>query len=784
MEKIVNFRDDQAVQQEDFANLQTFVRQSIDDVVKDGIDGDRKYAGLTVAQTGPTTVTVDPGRLYSAGAVYVIEASSVIAMLSKLPVVTQKIATIVVWGTTEEEDIQPRAFLINVDENGQEVFEPSEVTMRTVRRLNVDAVFGTESASPQRGAISSSVLPICDVLLDTSGVVSVTMDETTKLSSVAECKLLIDLLQDWQEESAIVIDGLRSDISRLERKIPADPAPTLDAIMRMIDDLTHKLNKPPTAVETFIDRFRNADESDPEHVGYAATIDDGLTFPPSGTQQIALSLLNPLEPRVATTSNITLPAHTEVEQSIVDPKWAFGHVLITNYPIVTLNYVRCHLSRRSVRYGNRWYSEIASPANAYTVLTNWLGRTVALDPESIYGVAELARRPELSCLLIKRGGGELYTHRWDDFWRYERLEHLDCRKGHRWRQDCYRRPYWRAVVSTSSGAGAAVAQSWLQPATKWLKSVRLYFRDKAASGDLTVSICETFPDGSPDETKVISSGSLVVASVNTGLDGVRIPVIPCIVEAGQRYAMIISTSGAHSLRRATDYRYSQGALWYRTSSDVWVDSALSDICFKLGTAKFTSTRQEVQMTSPQLVGGISDIRVAAAAYEPEGSSLTIEVQTGGVWRELDDDDEIDALTGGPAVVPLRLVFNGTYDIQPGIDLTQSEVESTATATAFEHWSVEYEPANPTDRVDIVTVIEGWKAASHTLTCDLTIGGTPAGVDATTTEVDPLDPSKIKMTFQFNLTDAADFTIKLVGGTSAGNGFFEVVERRAHIYPGA
>jgi hypothetical protein len=77
--------------------------------------------------------------------------------------------------------------------------------------------------------------------------------------------------------------------------------------------------------------------------------------------------------------------------------------------------------------------------------------------------------------------------------------------------------------------------------------------------------------------------------------------------------MIIATSGAHSLRRATDYRYSQGALWYRTSSDVWVDSALSDICFKLGTAKFTSTRQEVQMTSPQLVGGITDIRVAAAA---------------------------------------------------------------------------------------------------------------------------------------------------------------------------
>jgi hypothetical protein len=452
MEKIVLFRDDQAVQQEDFGNLQTFTRQSIDDVVKDGIDPDRKYAALTVAETGPTTVTVDPGRLYSAGAVYVIEASSVIAMISKLPTVTEKIATIVVWGSTEEEDIQPRAYLVDTDENGQEVFEPSEVTMRSVRRLNVDAVYGTESASPQRGVISSSVLPICDVLLDTSGVVSVTMDETTKLSSVAECKLLIDLLQDWQEESAVVIDGLRSDISRLERKIPADPAPTLDAIMRLIDDLTHKLNKPPTAVETFIDRFRNEDESDPLHADYSATIEDGLTFPPGGVQQIALSLLNPLEPRVSTTSNITLPAHTEVEQTIVDPKWAFGHVLITNYPIVTLNYVRCHLSRRCVRYGSRWYSEIAAPPNAYTVMTNWLGHTVALDPGSIYGLAELARRPELSYLLMRRVGGEVYTQAWDDFWRYERLEHLYSRKGHRWRHDSFRRPYWRAVVSRPAPA--------------------------------------------------------------------------------------------------------------------------------------------------------------------------------------------------------------------------------------------------------------------------------------------------------------------------------------------
>jgi hypothetical protein len=135
-------------------------------------------------------------------------------------------------------------------------------------------------------------------------------------------------------------------------------------------------------------------------------------------------------------------------------------------------------------------------------------------------------------------------------------------------------------------------------------------------------------------------------------------------------------------------------------------------------------------------------------------------------------------------VPLRLVFNGTYDIQPGIDLTQSEVESTATATAFEHWSQEYVPANVTDRVDIVVEVEGWKAANHTLTCDITVGGVSAGVDATTTDVDPLDPSKIKKTFQFNLTDAANFTIQLVGGTSAGNGFFEIVERRAHVYPGA
>ena len=71
MENQVIFRSGQDLDPADFNNMQAFAQASIDHVVGDAVTAGRGYAGFLVAITGAAKVTADPGRLYSAGAVYI-----------------------------------------------------------------------------------------------------------------------------------------------------------------------------------------------------------------------------------------------------------------------------------------------------------------------------------------------------------------------------------------------------------------------------------------------------------------------------------------------------------------------------------------------------------------------------------------------------------------------------------------------------------------------------------------------------------------------------------------
>ena len=102
MEKQFLMRPNQHVKSSDFSSMQAYTRASLDHVVNDGIDDGRKYYGLETTKTGPTETTTAIGRLYSSGAVFVKEVQAVFSHIAKLPAVTEKIATIVVWGLEVE----------------------------------------------------------------------------------------------------------------------------------------------------------------------------------------------------------------------------------------------------------------------------------------------------------------------------------------------------------------------------------------------------------------------------------------------------------------------------------------------------------------------------------------------------------------------------------------------------------------------------------------------------------------------------------------------------------
>jgi hypothetical protein len=93
-------------------------------------------ASLTV---GRPAIGTTPVHLYAR------TESVTIDLFNVLPITQRKQIAIVAWGTTLQEDIQPRDFIIDAD-TGQA--QPQAVAMQEVRYCNLDMVPGVEAASP------------------------------------------------------------------------------------------------------------------------------------------------------------------------------------------------------------------------------------------------------------------------------------------------------------------------------------------------------------------------------------------------------------------------------------------------------------------------------------------------------------------------------------------------------------------------------------------------------------------------------------------------------------
>ena len=100
MEKLVLFRERQEVTADDLSNTGAFAQASIDHVVHDGIQDGNGWAEFNVGETGVAEVTVDPGRLYFSGAVYVAEDDNVFDLIGVLPNTNYKWVAIVGYGNT------------------------------------------------------------------------------------------------------------------------------------------------------------------------------------------------------------------------------------------------------------------------------------------------------------------------------------------------------------------------------------------------------------------------------------------------------------------------------------------------------------------------------------------------------------------------------------------------------------------------------------------------------------------------------------------------------------
>ena len=718
--KQVLFRDNQELQAADFNAMQLHRDAALSFAVQDAIAKGRYYADGDVLASGATELSVAPLRLYQDGVQYLSESAATLNLFAYLPLVTQRIVTVVVWGREVETLVEPRDFLI--DPAG-DATEPRAVAMQPLMQAMVEVVPGAESADPQAPAIMPGVLALADVLMSPTGVVSITMRTANRLPSVLANAQDIGKLNLWKAEMDPRVAALGSDLALLSERTENMASPNLVRDMATdIARLKERLDIPDNAVNYASDKFGDESESDPAYAGYAALAKLGLQFPVAAVSTAPVNLFNPIEPLIkrASDGNTILPAYSEALR--LETRGYAGDTPINQYPSFPLafrsrlwGYDWCH-------YGAHWNSA------AYWYNRYWW---------NYYGYA----------------------------WNYYQAQ-----------------VFWRAYQTPQPDAGSVtvngsmLAQTLLVQNSLWLTSLGLFFSAVSPGVNVEVAIVETV-QGKPDPEKTLARVTLNAADLKLYPQETRLPIGPVHLEGGKRYAIVLMSGGAHRLALVDGGAYTQGTLFFGTDGDYLTGTLNKDLMFRLYAAKFERSRVEVPMQNVSLAGGITGLEIKAQSVVPDGTGLDYEIQIGGVWKRLGDGH--DHLNVKPDIVPLRAVFNGTHDMMPALILNPDGLIATRPATALTHISAERTLGAATSAVDVSVWLHGFGEPTHDLSAALIIGGSdvaPASVS------DKAEDGGIKRTFKFTgLSSVTGYRIKLVGARADFDTPFVILERTDVAY---
>lgn len=750
MSKKVIFRDRQEFQAADFNNVQSYVYGTIKDIVTDAIIADKAYfTGFVVSQESTTEIRVGVGNLYKGGVVYEMEQSSMINLFQYLPVNYQRYVAIVVSNTTVETQVEPRDFLIDVVAG---TTEPRAVAMQEFDTVIVSTVAGSEAAVPSYPLIPETVVPVAYVLLGTTGIVSITRVVEYELPSINYIAGELASLKAWKNGIEPKITGIATDVGALSSELKRRP--TMSQVIQLALDMARvkeRLEIPDDYKFYGADHYLNLDETDTTPSDYSAEVMEGVRPAPVARQNIGeLSVLNPLDPTVRIYSNgFVIPAYQEYTRLAIQNY--VGNVRINAYQYQSVSTVQKTITRIRIRYGEQ-----------RRVCTNsafWVSGQY--DPVSG----------------IFRRAGE--TFRVDNIY-WDAPNHGWVRMTQFW-EDRFVEPYWETVIIETTVNGSIIGQTFLSPNTGWLTSVDLYFTEVDSGAGLTVMIAEA-EGGRPNLGGVLSS--VTVTAQDLGVGWRKIPLAsPVLLTAGKRYAVVLVTSGSHRVGYSQGSEYTQGVLMYGQDGQYMYEDVSRDLMMRLNFAKFIAPFTVLQLSPLSLTGGIHDIDILMDGFIPDGCELYFEYQVGGVWYRI-AEGTAEQLRTAPSLLPLRVVFVGTMDLQPMFRTTGSRVLVSRYGTNFKHYSTVRTLQDNTSNVIVRLLLENFDNQNHTVGCKLKIGQDE--VSPNTVTVEPVDNGNIWLgggksywyEYEFNLGTATTSYQIIINGNTGGNSFnvFHVAAR--------
>jgi hypothetical protein len=802
VEHLVIFRDNQEVQAADFNNLEQFTQDSLDHIVLDAIESGMAYSGLTVTKLATTQISITTGRLYSAGAVFGSEVATTIDLFNSLPVTQKKQIAVVCWGTVINEDIQPRDFIIDAD-TGQS--QPESVAMETTRHLNLDIIPGVESPNPQFPSVDSSDLVVAYVLVDPTGIVSIQQVTSNQIDSVQDLAARVAALEVGFAQMAALIATLQTALAALAKRfdnyvLKSDFQKLVD-LVNVIWALIHQTTYQYLGTDYFIDTTQS-DITGSVDGAYNASIADGLRFPGTSDATVTtLNLLNPSDPGVLICSDpagfiIPRPSGQRVRMdcSFPDFDWIEDRILQYTFWSFTLRHL--HPVRERWRCGPRFL--VSGDADVWKTQAGYDGIfwNLQFDSESWTAIANVdthlhAPSPDW-CVY----SGNRFQYFWNDF----------CDQF-----------YWSRVFDNFSHSGNHVSQTFLNAQDGWLNGVSVFMFNRLAQ-PLTCFITMCDDDGTPNLThgirRVVLDGPTVqgyfedtvfigdvfefvgepnpngpptVIPIPVFINELRIKFDPVFLEAGRKYAIHFLTTYDHQFCISDRYEcfaVHQGAWWVSSSTGlyIWPGNPKS-LRFKLWYATWgqwqgqTSNiggivRQEVQLQSVSLSGGIEDVDVLADSLVPHATDLSIYGQIAGVWKKFDGDPNTPPFGSSVTLMPMKMIFTGTTDIMPAISLVQSQVKIHALRASTFHYisnQIPWGGGGTMNHVKAVVKVKGFVSAHQTLLSYVNYGTLPGTRRASDSATDVTnDDGTLTRTFIWNLPSPQSTCYLELDGTQDGS----------------
>jgi hypothetical protein len=702
----------------DFTRLQDFAELSLDHVVADAITDRAKYTGFNVVKSAVTQITVDAGRLYSTGKVY---SSGTVAwskdFITQLPVAGKKIVAVVTWGSETDTDVRPRQFLVNAETRQA---EPQAVPLVHARVANLNVVIGTEAPDPTAPLVDVGYTIIALVTLSPTGVDVVKMVVENQLPTIQGHEDRIVDLEEFEVTAGLQMKTLGSDIAALKAagaRGEVDQA-TMGRTLTRLAVLESKNGVVYTAIDSSANFFLDTSKSlltDPlSHV----RVEEGIRFPAAAEGISALQIFNPLDVNAKMKNGMLFPAYTR--EAWLQSGAINGELQVAAYSVSSFDMVLKTIARQRIRYGDEFY---VCTNSLFWQTGQWDGGTRFFRAGETYEI----------------------TAGWPVGHTFIRLRQV-------W-VDTYNETYWDKVTITNTVTGTQIAETWLQGQNMWLDAVGIWFTRLAAVGSANITICEVSDYGLPNLKACIGTTTLLRENMVLNAETV-VPLQPVYLEAGKRYALVITTAADHWVATVPGQGFTQGTFFYVLDGAYAQGDAFKDLWMRLYRAKFNQARATVTLSPLQLSGGILAIDLLAGTVVPDGTTLSYEIQVGSTWYNLFEPDKYMLGQGGtvPPLLPLRAVFNGSVDCQPAINLADSSVYVSRPDTFAQHVTQTRTLPAPSTQIRVIERYEYFDPIYHTASVKLLTGasfGTQVTPSSTSTYIDPNDGA-YERTYVFNL----------------------------------